>query len=80
MFKNFARVKVQLTVALSSIVAGTSVSNIIFSYSVLRLVYNLSFQTFNEHHLRRSLKTLITYVQNDTEMNDDANFCEQVRL
>ena len=25
--KNFARVKVQLTVALSSIVAGTSVSN-----------------------------------------------------
>lgn len=37
-----------------------------------------SFQSFNEHHLRRSLKTLITYAQNDTEMGDD-NFPEQVR-
>ena len=70
----------QLTVALSSIVAGTSVSNsqflaIIWYYE--RLIH-LLFQTFNEHHLRRSLKTLITYVQNDAEMKDDENFCEQV--
>lgn len=52
----------------------------IFSYNVLHYVrlVHLSLQTFNEHHLRRSLKTLITYVQNDTEMNDDENFCEQV--
>jgi len=51
-------VKVQVTVALSSIVAGTS--------------------SFNEHHLRRSLKTLISYASNDHEMSA-TTFPEQVR-
>lgn len=54
----FARVKVQVTVALSSIVAGTS--------------------SFNEHHLRRSLKTLISYAENDNDM-EDTSFPDQVR-
>ncbi|KAL5487361.1 hypothetical protein EMCRGX_G019952 [Ephydatia muelleri] len=55
----FARVKVQVTVALSSIVAGTST-------------------TFNEHHLRRSLKTLIIYAEEDKLMADSP-FPSQVR-
>lgn len=56
---NFARVKVQVTVALSSIVAGTASS-------------------FNEHHLRRSLKTLIEYADKDIDMQS-SSFPDQVR-
>ena len=36
-------------------------------------------QTFNEHHLRRSLKTLMSYAENDREMEDSA-FPEQVHV
>ncbi|CAH2273031.1 Hypothetical predicted protein [Pelobates cultripes] len=55
---NFARVKMQVTMSLSSLV-GTS-------------------QRFNEEHLRRSLKTILTYSQEDVELRD-TTFPEQVQ-
>uniref|UniRef100_A0A3Q3E2Q1 Dedicator of cytokinesis 6 n=1 Tax=Hippocampus comes TaxID=109280 RepID=A0A3Q3E2Q1_HIPCM len=55
---NFARVKMQVTMSLSSLV-GTS-------------------QTFNEEHLRRSLKTILTYAEEDVELRDTP-FPEQVQ-
>ncbi|XP_018097532.1 dedicator of cytokinesis protein 6 isoform X3 [Xenopus laevis] len=55
---NFARVKMQVTMSLSSLV-GTS-------------------QKFNEEHLRRSLKTILTYSEEDLEMRD-TTFPEQVQ-
>ncbi|KAM9746054.1 dedicator of cytokinesis protein 7 isoform 1-T1 [Menidia menidia] len=55
---NFARVKMQVTMSLSSLV-GTS-------------------QNFNEEHLRRSLKTILTYAEEDVELRDTP-FPEQVQ-
>ncbi|XP_073510331.1 dedicator of cytokinesis protein 6 isoform X7 [Phyllobates terribilis] len=55
---NFARVKMQVTMSLSSLV-GTS-------------------QKFNEEHLRRSLKTILTYSEEDLELRD-TTFPEQVQ-
>uniref|UniRef100_A0A4W5QGF4 Dedicator of cytokinesis 6 n=1 Tax=Hucho hucho TaxID=62062 RepID=A0A4W5QGF4_9TELE len=55
---NFARVKMQVTMSLSSLV-GTS-------------------QNFNEEHLRRSLKTILTYAEEDLELRDSP-FPEQVQ-
>lgn len=55
--QNFARVKMQVTMSLSSLV-GTS-------------------QNFNEEHLRRSLKTILTYAEEDLELRDTP-FPEQV--
>lgn len=55
--QNFARVKMQVTMSLSSLV-GTS-------------------QNFNEEHLRRSLKTILTYAEEDVELRDTP-FPEQV--
>ncbi|XP_053147840.1 dedicator of cytokinesis protein 6 isoform X4 [Hemicordylus capensis] len=55
---NFARVKMQVTMSLSSLV-GTS-------------------QNFNEEHLRRSLKTILTYAEEDLELRD-TTFAEQVQ-
>ncbi|XP_077861413.1 dedicator of cytokinesis protein 7-like [Saccoglossus kowalevskii] len=55
---NFARVKMQVTMSLSSLV-GTD-------------------HTFNEQFLRRSLKTILTYAENDGELQD-TTFPEQVR-
>ncbi|XP_018610225.1 dedicator of cytokinesis protein 7 isoform X1 [Scleropages formosus] len=55
---NFARVKMQVTMSLSSLV-GTS-------------------QSFNEEHLRRSLKTILTYAEEDVELRDSP-FPEQVQ-
>ncbi|XP_041719145.2 dedicator of cytokinesis protein 7 isoform X1 [Coregonus clupeaformis] len=55
---NFARVKMQVTMSLSSLV-GTS-------------------QNFNEEHLRRSLKTILTYAEEDLELRD-SSFPEQVQ-
>ncbi|XP_069184987.1 dedicator of cytokinesis protein 7 isoform X14 [Procambarus clarkii] len=55
---NFARVKMQVTMSLSSLV-GTS-------------------QTFNEAYLRRSLKTILTYAEEDADLQD-TSFPEQVR-
>ena len=55
--QNFARVKMQVTMSLSSLV-GTS-------------------QSFNEDHLRRSLKTILTYAEEDLELRDSP-FPEQV--
>lgn len=57
-FQNFARVKMQVTMSLSSLV-GTS-------------------QNFNEEHLRRSLKTILTYAEEDVELRDTP-FPEQAR-
>ncbi|KAJ0057836.1 hypothetical protein NL108_002959, partial [Boleophthalmus pectinirostris] len=57
-FQNFARVKMQVTMSLSSLV-GTS-------------------QNFNEEHLRRSLKTILTYAEEDLELRDTP-FPEQVQ-
>ena len=56
-YQNFARVKMQVTMSLSSLV-GTS-------------------QTFNEEHLRHSLKTILTYAEEDVELRDSP-FPEQV--
>ena len=55
--QNFARVKMQVTMSLSSLV-GTS-------------------QNFNEEHLRHSLKTILTYAEDDLELRDTP-FPEQV--
>ncbi|KAJ3598731.1 hypothetical protein NHX12_000674 [Muraenolepis orangiensis] len=55
---NFARVKMQVTMSLSSLV-GTS-------------------QNFNEDHLRRSLKTILTYAEEEHELRDSP-FPEQVQ-
>nr|XP_015204455.1 PREDICTED: dedicator of cytokinesis protein 6 [Lepisosteus oculatus] len=55
---NFARVKMQVTMSLSSLV-GMS-------------------QNFNEEHLRRSLKTILTYAEEDLELRDTP-FPEQVQ-
>ncbi|XP_028679697.2 dedicator of cytokinesis protein 7-like isoform X1 [Erpetoichthys calabaricus] len=55
---NFARVKMQVTMSLSSLV-GTS-------------------QNFNEEYLRRSLKTILTYAEEDLDLRD-STFPEQVQ-
>uniref|UniRef100_A0A4X2KT50 Dedicator of cytokinesis 6 n=1 Tax=Vombatus ursinus TaxID=29139 RepID=A0A4X2KT50_VOMUR len=55
---NFARVKMQVTMSLSSLVGTT--------------------QNFNEEHLRRSLKTILTYTEEDLELRD-STFAEQVQ-
>ena len=55
--QNFARVKMQVTMSLSSLV-GTS-------------------QSFNEEALRRSLKTILVYAEQDAELQD-TTFPEQV--
>uniref|UniRef100_A0A8C8DYK1 Dedicator of cytokinesis 6 n=1 Tax=Oryzias sinensis TaxID=183150 RepID=A0A8C8DYK1_9TELE len=55
---NFARVKMQVTMSLSSLV-GTS-------------------QNFNEDHLRRSLKTILMYAEEDVDLRDTP-FPDQVK-
>ncbi|KAG0420649.1 hypothetical protein HPB47_003371, partial [Ixodes persulcatus] len=55
---NFARVKMQVTMSLSSLV-GTS-------------------QSFNEEFLRKSLKTILVYAEEDVELQE-TTFPEQVR-
>ncbi|KAI0241313.1 Dedicator of cytokinesis protein 7 [Lamellibrachia satsuma] len=55
---NFARVKMQVTMSLSSLVGQN--------------------QNFNEEHLRRSLKTILTYAEADVELHG-TTFPEQVR-
>lgn len=55
--QNFARVKMQVTMSLSSLV-GTSA-------------------TFSEDSLRRSLKTILLYAEQDTDLQD-TSFPEQV--
>ncbi|CAB4044297.1 dedicator of cytokinesis 7-like, partial [Paramuricea clavata] len=55
---NFSRVKMQVTLSLSSLV-GTP-------------------QYVNGEHLKRSLKTIITYAETDHELKN-TNFPEQVR-
>ncbi|KAK2087374.1 Dedicator of cytokinesis protein 6 [Saguinus oedipus] len=55
---NFARVKMQVTMSLSSLV-GTA-------------------QNFSEEHLRRSLKTILTYAEEDVGLRD-STFAEQVQ-
>ena len=57
LIQNFARVKMQVTMSLSSLV-GTS-------------------QTFSEEALRRSLKTILVYAEQDVELQD-TTFPEQV--
>lgn len=58
-FQNFARVKMQVTMSLSSLV-GTS-------------------QNFNEEFLRRSLKTILTYAEEDLELRE-STFPDQVLI
>ncbi|CAO2635812.1 Dedicator of cytokinesis protein 6 [Lemmus lemmus] len=55
---NFARVKMLLTMSLSSLVGTT--------------------QNFSEEHLRRSLKTILTYAEEDIGLRD-STFAEQVQ-
>ncbi|XP_021100779.1 dedicator of cytokinesis protein 6 isoform X3 [Heterocephalus glaber] len=55
---NFARVKMQVTMSLSSLVGTT--------------------QNFSEEHLRRSLKTILTYAEEDVGLRD-STFSEQVQ-
>ena len=56
--QNFARVKMQVTMSLSSLVGQN--------------------QTFNEEFLRKSLKTILTYAEQDQEL-ENTSFREQVR-
>eukprot|EP00118_Oscarella_pearsei_P025448 m.308201 g.308201 ORF g.308201 m.308201 type:complete len:2149 (+) comp43549_c0_seq1:30-6476(+) len=60
---SFGRIKVQVTVALSTIVAGVQQGG--------------SHQPFNPEHLRRSLKTLVLYASQDKSMAG-TNFPDQV--
>ncbi|XP_040842271.1 dedicator of cytokinesis protein 6 isoform X2 [Ochotona curzoniae] len=55
---NFARVKMQVTMSLSSLVGTT--------------------QNFSEEHLRRSLRTILTYAEEDAGLRD-STFAEQVQ-
>ncbi|KAK2497729.1 hypothetical protein MC885_014480 [Smutsia gigantea] len=55
---NFARVKMQVTMSLSSLVGTT--------------------QNFSEEHLRRSLRTILTYAEEDVGLRD-STFAEQVQ-
>ncbi|KAF4014639.1 hypothetical protein G4228_005938 [Cervus hanglu yarkandensis] len=55
---NFARVKMQVTMSLSSLVGTT--------------------QNFSDEHLRRSLKTILTYAEEDVGLRD-STFAEQVQ-
>uniref|UniRef100_A0A8C5L0K0 Dedicator of cytokinesis 6 n=1 Tax=Jaculus jaculus TaxID=51337 RepID=A0A8C5L0K0_JACJA len=55
---NFARVKMLVTMSLSSLVGTT--------------------QNFSEEHLRRSLKTILTYAEEDVGLRD-STFAEQVQ-
>ncbi|XP_055884538.1 dedicator of cytokinesis protein 7-like isoform X6 [Biomphalaria glabrata] len=55
---NFARVKMQVTMSLSSLVGQN--------------------QTFNEEFLRKSLKTILTYAEQDQDL-ENTSFREQVR-
>ncbi|XP_058146190.1 LOW QUALITY PROTEIN: dedicator of cytokinesis protein 6 [Dasypus novemcinctus] len=55
---NFARVKMQVTMSLSSLVGTTP--------------------NFSEEHLRRSLKTILTYAEEDVGLRD-SSFAEQVQ-
>uniref|UniRef100_A0A5F7ZP11 Dedicator of cytokinesis 6 n=1 Tax=Macaca mulatta TaxID=9544 RepID=A0A5F7ZP11_MACMU len=55
---NFARVKMQVTMSLSSLVGTT--------------------QNFSEEYLRRSLKTILTYAEEDVGLRD-STFAEQVQ-
>lgn len=55
--QNFARVKMQVTMSLSSLVGTT--------------------QNFSEEHLRRSLKTILTYAEEEVGLRD-STFAEQV--
>uniref|UniRef100_A0A2K6B218 Dedicator of cytokinesis 6 n=1 Tax=Macaca nemestrina TaxID=9545 RepID=A0A2K6B218_MACNE len=56
--QNFARVKMQVTMSLSSLVGTT--------------------QNFSEEYLRRSLKTILTYAEEDVGLRD-STFAEQVQ-
>lgn len=56
--QNFARVKMQVTMSLSSLVGTT--------------------QNFSEEHLRRSLKTILTYAEEEVGLRD-STFAEQVQ-
>ena len=58
-FQNFARVKMQVTMSLSSLV-GTETN-------------------FHEEYLRRSLKTILTYAEEDVELQE-TSFPEQVSI
>lgn len=55
--QNFARVKMQVTMSLSSLVGMDN--------------------NFNEEYLRRSLKTILTYAEEDVELHG-TTFTEQV--
>ena len=55
--QNFSRVKMQVTMSLSSLVGQN--------------------QSFNEEYLRKSLKTILTYAEADTELQE-TTFPDQV--
>ena len=57
--QNFSRVKMQVTMSLSSLVGQN--------------------QNFNEEFLRKSLKTILTYAEADTELQE-TTFPDQVSL
>ena len=57
LFQNFARVKMQVTMSLSSLVG--------------------SMENFNEEYLRKSLKTILVYAEQDHELAE-TSFPEQV--
>ena len=73
----FPRIKVQVTVALSSIVASNLVSYVVSIIAVGKL----RLQKFDEYHLRRSLRTLVTYADSDS-LNEveGTDFPDQVSM
>lgn len=71
-FKNFARVKMQITVALSTLIGGTGTSTTTFEGRKEVLC-------FNEEYLRRVLKTILLYAERDSAEVQNTTFPDQVK-
>jgi hypothetical protein len=80
---NFSRVKMQVTMSLSTLVAGTKIN----TYENQKLESNFNGNTavnpilmdfFNVNCLKRSLKTILYYAENDLDLNE-SSFPSQVK-
>ena len=79
----FPRIKVQVTVALYSIIANSLVSwfSPLYSYIVKFYICKFCWQKFDKYYLSKSLRTLVTYADSDslTEV-EGTDFPNQVSM
>jgi len=71
-FKNFARVKIQITVALSTLLARAGMSS-------SALCESRKDACFNEEYLKRALKTILLYAERDSVELQSTTFSNQVK-